>query len=82
MAVCRVYGELTPGELEKLKDYVTGQASDGWGEGFEQQEIDTDDCGKLYVSFYGAPNWSMKTEEEMGIPANEVQDLDDGDISM
>ena len=41
-----------------------------------------DDCGKLYVSFYGAPNWSMKTEEEMDIPDTEVQSLDDGDISM
>ena len=38
---------------------------------------------KLYVSFYGAPNRSMKTEEEMNIPGIEVkQNLDDGDISM
>ena len=56
--------------------------NDGWGEGFEQQEIETDDFGKLYISFYGAPNWSMKSEEEMDIPDTEVQNLDDGDISM
>ena len=79
---CKVYEDLDSYELEALRSELSGQASDGWGEGFEQQEIQTDDCGKLYVSFYGAPNWSMKTEEEMGIPANEVQDLDDGDISM
>ena len=79
---CQLYDDLDSYELEALRSELSGQASDGWGEGFEQQEIDTDDCGKLYVSFYGAPNWSMKTEEELGIPANEVQDLDDGDISM
>ena len=79
---CKVFDDLDSYELEALRSELSGQASDGWGEGFEQQEIDTDDCGKLYVSFYGAPNWSMKTEEELGIPANEVQDLDDGDISM
>ena len=79
---CQLYDDLDSYELEALRLELSGQASDGWGEGFEQREIETDDCGKLYVSFYGAPNWSMKTEEELGIPANEVQDLDDGDISM
>ncbi|SDB58534.1 hypothetical protein SAMN02910317_03075 [Ruminococcaceae bacterium FB2012] len=79
---CKVFEDLDSYELEALRLELSGQASDGWGEGFEQREIETDDCGKLYVSFYGAPDWSMKTEEEMGIPANEVQDLDDGDISM
>lgn len=79
---CQLYDDLDSYELEALRSELSGQAADGFGEGFEQREIETDDCGKLYVSFYGAPNWSMKTEEEMGIPANEVQDLDDGDISM
>ena len=37
---------------------------------------------KLYASFYGAPNRSMKTEENMDIPDTEAQSLDDGDISM
>ncbi|NLP35004.1 MAG: hypothetical protein GX359_07380 [Clostridiales bacterium] len=27
--------DLNSHELQKIKDYVTGQASDGWGEGFE-----------------------------------------------
>ena len=79
---CQLYDDLDSYELEALRLELSGQASDGWGEGFEQREIETDDCGKLYVSFYGAPNWSMKTKEEMNIPDTEVQDLDDGDISM
>lgn len=76
---CQLYDDLDRYELEALRSELSGQASDGWGEGFEQREIETDDCGKLYVSFYGEPNWSMKTEE-MNIPDTEVQSLDDGDI--
>ena len=79
---CQLYDDLDSYELEALRSELSGQASDGWGEGFEQREIETDDCGKLYVSFYGAPNWSMKTEEEMDIPGIEAQSHDDGDISM
>ena len=80
---CQLYDDLDSYELEALREELSGQASDGWGEGFEQHEIETDDFGKLYVSFYGAPGWAMKTGEEMGIPdIEDDQGLDDGDISM
>ena len=31
--------ELDNDEIKELKDYITGQFSDGWGEGFEQRPI-------------------------------------------
>lgn len=32
--------ELDSHELSDLKEYITGQFSDGWGEGFEQQQLE------------------------------------------
>ena len=40
VAECKVQGQLTPEELGKLIDNVSGQASDGFGEGFEQRSIE------------------------------------------
>ena len=53
-------------ELGILKETISGQASDGWGEGFEQREIK---CGDrdIYVSFWQSKNWSLQTAEELGI---------------
>ena len=65
VADCRVQGELTAEELAVLKDYVTGQASDGWGEGFEQHGIDIGGDKELYVHLWDwNKEWSIQTEQE------------------
>lgn len=57
-------------ELDDIKDYIEGQCSDGWGEGFEQREIK---CGEkeFYVSFWQPCDWELKTGKEIGLEAFE-----------
>lgn len=47
----QTHGTLSPSELAELTDWLSGQFSDGWGEGLEQREIEVYD-GELYVSFW------------------------------
>lgn len=62
--VAEVYGELTEVETAKLLDFITGQLSDGWGEGFEQRPIKTND-GEIFVSFWNSEDFFIKPEQEL-----------------
>lgn len=64
VAECQVAGELTPVELTELKEFVSGQASDGFGEGFEQREISVPDGHEFYAHLWQWENWSIQTEQE------------------
>ena len=61
---CSLKEALTAEETEALRDWLTGQCSDGLGEGFEQQPIDTMD-GELFVSFWNSgDDYAMMTKSE------------------
>ena len=68
VAECQVAGELTPEELTELKEFVSGQASDGFGEGFEQREISVPDGHEIYAHLWQWENWSIQTEQECFSP--------------
>ena len=52
---------LTAEEQAAFCAYITGQYSDGWGEGFEQREIDVGD-GKLCVHFWQENDFELKRD--------------------
>lgn len=68
-------------EMQVLQTYLKGQFSDGWGEGFEQQEIQTGD-GILFVHFWEAEPFSFEVEHEQPVPKRPKMKLvgQDGNI--
>ncbi|MEE0186636.1 MAG: DUF6329 domain-containing protein [Oscillospiraceae bacterium] len=71
---CQITEALTDNELRDLREYLSGQASDGWGESVEQRPIKTADYGEIYVSFWNdGSDWSLQTAEEMGL--EQIEDL-------
>jgi len=64
VAVIKMTKPLTQTEIDDLKDYVTGQFSDGWGESFEQREIQVSG-GEIYVHFWDSEEYYINTDEEM-----------------
>ena len=62
---CSICQPLTQNEIYELKNFWDGQMSDGWGEGFEQRPIYTQE-GELYVSFWTQErHCGVMTEEEL-----------------
>lgn len=78
----RLYGKiscyfstpLSTEETERLKDAITGQNSDGFGEGFEQCGIKTED-GEIHVSLWNHEEYFLKSSEEMDeyLQKNEIK---------
>ncbi len=62
---------LTEAEMQDLQDYLKGQFFDGWGEGSEQQEIQTGD-GVLYVHFAEEP-FDFTVEQVQGTETSKEQ---------
>ncbi|WP_317855110.1 antirestriction protein ArdA [Chakrabartyella piscis] len=65
VAVCELKAPLDATEMATLKEYITGQASDGFCEGLEQQEFSL--CGRnVNISFWDSNRYFLRTAEEMG----------------
>ena len=68
VAILQLNAPLNDKELDTIKETISGQASDGWAEGFEQREIRTGGGKEIYVSFWNSgKDWSLQTGEELGI---------------
>ena len=80
---CQLTEPLTESEMAEFHGWWSGQASDGWGEGFEQREIKTDALGTIYVSFWNSSdNWQIEAEMTDTADIEEEENLDMGGISM
>ena len=53
-------------EWSEMKEYIEGQYSDGWGEGFEQREIPVDE-GRIYVKFWQFDGFHFLNKEELQV---------------
>ena len=69
---CYFREPITEEETERLKDTITGQNSDGFGEGFEQRGIKTED-GEIHVSLWNYEEYFLKSGEEMDEYLNKTE---------
>lgn len=78
VADCQLLDPLEGDELNRLTTYLEGQAADGWGEGFEQQEIHVG-RGRLYVHLWNSEDWNLMNESEaFGLTQKEEGGMDFG----
>lgn len=69
---------LTEDEKTALKSWISGQNSDGFGEGFEQRPLETEN-GDLYISFWSrGEDYFVYTQEEMDEYISQEQGLQMG----
>ena len=74
VAVVKITKPLDEKELSNLKDYITGQYADGWGESYEQHEIHSD--GKeIYVHFWNDTEYYIKSEAELNEEQEQCQQM-------
>lgn len=58
-------GDISDEGIKDLKDYITGQNSDGLGEGFEQQDITIDDDSFMELHMWTSDSsYYIDTEDE------------------
>lgn len=77
VATLQLHAPLTPQELETFEEQtLSGQLSDGWGEGFEQQDIKCE--GRMVnVGFWdSSDDWRILTADELGLePPSQQMDM-------
>ena len=76
VAECHITEPLTFKEMCALKRFVSGQASDGWGEGLEQRPIYLEDDAELYIHLWQSNGYFIRTEEEQFVTG--IQQCADG----
>ena len=70
VAKCELREPLNASEMSNLIDAIVGQASDGFGEGFEQRGVKIPDNGMVYASLWSADKtWTIQTEQERFSPS-------------
>lgn len=71
----RLKEPLTEEETNILKEWITGQNSDGLGEGFEQRAVEIEE-GDLYVSFWhSGDDYFVYSQEEMDTYIHEQREM-------
>lgn len=71
----RLKEPLTEEETNILKEWITGQNSDGLGEGFEQRPVEIEE-GDLYVSFWhSGDDYFVYSQEEMDTYIHEQREM-------